>query len=108
MALMTFLPNDQGEPRVPLARSPATAGGVTAVLVDSSAWLAFFFSFFRHMQLAKKNATHIRALKPPKSIAELSLLCSTKLAGRTMAPRIASKITGGVNIHSILLSVFVR
>ena len=34
-----FLPNDQGEPRVPLARSPATAGGVTAVLVGSGAWL---------------------------------------------------------------------
>ena len=34
-----ILPNAQGEPRAPLARSPAIAGGVTAVLVGSSAWL---------------------------------------------------------------------
>ena len=35
-------PNDQDEPRVPLARSPASAGGVTAVLVGSSALLGIF------------------------------------------------------------------
>jgi hypothetical protein len=39
------LPNAQGEPRAPLARSPAPAGGVTAVLVGSSAWLGDFFIF---------------------------------------------------------------
>ena len=38
-----FSPNDQGEPRVPLARSPAEAGGVTAVLVGSSAWFGWIF-----------------------------------------------------------------
>jgi hypothetical protein len=40
---MFFAANDQDEPRVPLARSPAEAGGVTAVLVGSSAWLGGFF-----------------------------------------------------------------
>ena len=34
------------EPRAPLARSPATAGGVTAVLVGSSAWLSNSASLF--------------------------------------------------------------
>jgi hypothetical protein len=42
---MLYLANDQDEPRVPLARSPATAGGVTAVLVGSSAWFGSVFIF---------------------------------------------------------------
>jgi len=33
-----YVANDQDEPRAPLARSPAEAGGVTAVLVGSGAW----------------------------------------------------------------------
>ena len=37
------MPNDQDEPRVPLARSPASAGGVTAVLVGSGAWFGSVF-----------------------------------------------------------------
>ena len=38
-----FCLGDQGEPRMPLARSPGSARGVTAVLIGSSAWSALSF-----------------------------------------------------------------
>ena len=37
IATFIFMPNAQGEPGAPLARSPASAGGVPVVLIGSAA-----------------------------------------------------------------------
>jgi hypothetical protein len=55
---MVFSPNAQDEPRVPLARSPASAGGVTAVLVGSSAWFGIFLASTYVMSCLVRNGAH--------------------------------------------------
>lgn len=61
------MPNATDEPRRKLARSPATAGGVTAVLVGSGAWFGSVFLLMEDKVLAEIRPHHVIQVATHKS-----------------------------------------